>query len=71
MQKLRRKQSKNLSPSRKITSILEKAEKERDEALFELRKTRSEIQNMKLEIKVSGFDNKSIKCTRFFIRTRG
>jgi len=51
VQKLRRKQSKNLSPSRKITSILEKAEKERDEALFELRKTRSEIQNMKLEIK--------------------
>ena len=55
IQRLRRQMSKNSSPSsmsRKVTEILEKAEKERDEALSELRKARLDTQNMKNDVKV-------------------
>ena len=53
---MRRQISRARSPSsmsRKVTEILEKAEKERDEALNELRRARIDIQNLKDEIKVN------------------
>ena len=40
------------STSDKITSILEKAEKERDEALSDLRKARFDIQTLRNTIQV-------------------
>ena len=51
---MRRQQAaiKGSSQSQKVTSILEKAEQERDDALSELRRTRIDIQNLKNEIQV-------------------
>lgn len=55
IQRLRRQMARGVPPgqgSLKITSILEKAEKERDQALEELRKARQDIQNLRDDIKV-------------------
>lgn len=56
IQRLRRQMARARSPpntSRKVTEILDKAEKERDEALAELRKARVDIQSLRSDIKAT------------------
>ena len=56
IQRLRRQLSraKTPSPSKKVSSILERVEKERDDAYDELRRLKGEMQSLENQLDVSG-----------------